>query len=528
MTLHTILLRSILPIVICFLLLTLQNISYSSDSLKKPKPAAIEFDHNLPWLNVSRPLVFDDLKGKVVILDFWTYGCINCIHVLADLKKLEEKYGNNLAIIGVHTPKFTNEENLETLRNIIVRYDIHHPVVNDIGSTLGRTYGMRAWPTQVLIDPEGFVLGRIAGENHYKLFDKLIDELIKKHHDILDESPLPLALEKDKFAQSLLAAPGKIAVSDKYVAISDTLHHRIILTDHNGKIQTIYGGIDAGHENGDAKSARFHSPQGLAFSNQGLFVADTGNHLIRYINLANKQVQTVAGTGEIERYRHGENDAMSVGLASPWGLAFRETMLYIAMAGSHQIWRYDASKGTIMPWAGTGREGIKDGPVKKATFSQPGGLSIIGDWLFVADSEASAVRRIHLTKEHVETLIGTGLFDFGDKDGAFVQAQLQHVLGIAALTQSKILIVDTYNHKLKSLDLKKNIIESLAGNGQPGRLASKTDKIQLNEPGGLAILNEKVLIADTNNHRILAFDPGTQKIQEWKLLPADSEHSHPQ
>ena len=494
---------------------------------QKSKRAASEFDPELPWLNVSRPLVLDDLRGKIVILDFWTYGCINCIHVLADLKKLEEKYGDYLAVIGVHTPKFKNEENIETVRNIIVRYDINHPVVHDVKTILGSIYGMRAWPTQVMIDPEGYVLGSVAGENHYDLFNKLISELIEKHHDIMDPSPLPLALEKEKFASSLLAAPGKIAVSDNHVAISDTLHHRIILADHHGQIQAIYGGTDAGLKNGDAESARFHSPQGLAFTDQGLFVADTGNHVIRYINLANGQVQTVAGTGEIERHRSGKFDALSVGLASPWGLAFQERMLYIAMAGSHQIWRYDAVKGIITPWAGSGREGILDGPVKMATFSQPSGLAITGDWLYVADSEDSAIRRIHLGSERVETLIGTGLFDFGDRDGAFDQAKLQHVLGIAALNASELLIVDTYNHKLKLLDLEKGVITSIAGDGRPGKMISHTGVSQLNEPGGLTILDQKILIADTNNHRILSYDLITRQTREWKLTSTRSEHDQP-
>jgi len=494
---------------------------------KKVKQTAAEFDPELPWLNISRPLVLDDLRGKVVILDFWTYGCINCIHVLADLKKLEEKYGNTLAVIGVHTPKFENEENIETVRNIIVRYDINHPVVHDVESILGSIYGMRAWPTQVMIDPEGYVLGSITGENHYELFDKLIGELIEKHQNIMDPSPLPLALEKEKFTTSLLAAPGKIAVSDNHVAISDTLHHRIILADHHGKIQAIYGGTDAGLQDGDAKSVRFQSPQGLAFTDQGLFVADTGNHVIRYINLANGQVQTVAGNGEIKRYRSGKFDALSIGLASPWGLAFRDGMLYIAMAGSHQIWRYDAVKAVIMPWAGSGREGIRDGPVKRATFSQPSGLAITGNWLYVADSEDSAVRRIHLDSERVETLVGTGLFDFGDRDGAFNQAKLQHVLGVAAVNTSELLIVDTYNHKLKSLDLEKGIITSIAGDGQPGKTISDTGLAQLNEPGGLAILDQQILIADTNNHRVLSYDLKTRQTREWKLTATQSEHDHP-
>ncbi|MDJ0808039.1 MAG: redoxin domain-containing protein, partial [Gammaproteobacteria bacterium] len=224
-----------------------------------------EFAPGLPWLNVERPLTFDDLRGKVVILDFWTYGCINCIHVLADLKKLEAKFGHQLLVIGVHTPKFDNEKNLDTLQSIVVRYGIEHPVVSDVDSMLASIYGMRAWPTRVLIDPAGSVLGRVTGEGRYDLFVETIEDLLEEHAALLDPTPIPLKLEREQLTPSLLAAPGKIAASDQYVAISDTLHHRVILLDHAGKILKTFGGTAAGREDGPAGEARFDSPQGLVF-----------------------------------------------------------------------------------------------------------------------------------------------------------------------------------------------------------------------------------------------------------------------
>jgi thiol-disulfide isomerase/thioredoxin len=271
------------------ILLIFSGLSPAYSAVFSNNPAAIEFDRSLPWLNVSRPLSLIDLRGKVVILDFWTYGCINCIHVLEDLKRLKEKYGEKLAIIGVHTPKFDNEENIDTLRRIIVRYDIDHPVVNDVASLMGRQYGMRAWPTQFLIDPAGGVLGKVVGEKNYDLFDKTITKLLKDYAAVLNDTPLPIALEKDKLEASLLAAPGKIAVSKQLVAISDTLHHRIILTTHDGKITKIIGNKKSGFSDGKYANARFKSPQGLSFSKNGLYVADTGNHSIRFINYCSRR-----------------------------------------------------------------------------------------------------------------------------------------------------------------------------------------------------------------------------------------------
>ncbi len=480
---------------------------------------ALEFDPKLPWLNVKRALTLEDLMGKVVILDFWTYGCINCIHVLADLRRLEHEYGNKLAVIGIHTPKFDNEKNLETLRSILVRYDIEHPVVNDVEFTLAEYYGMRAWPTQVVIDPRGQIVGGVRGEGNYELLAKTTEALLREHAAEIDTRPLPLSLEKHRLKTSLLAAPGKIASSDRYVAIADTLHHRVIVTDHTGKIQKIIGDATAGFRDGAAREARFFSPQGLVLTRDGIYVADTGNHAIRHIRLPNGQVQTVAGNGENEIHFRGDFDALAIGLRSPWALAMHGSELYIAMAGMHQIWRLDLKTKKIGPFAGSGREGIADGSLDFAKFSQPSGLSLKGNWLYVADAEDSAVRRIHLEREHVETLVGRGLFDFGDRDGSFQSARLQHVLGVAVLDESQVLVADTYNHKLKLLDLERREVKTLAGTGQPGNKDGSAEKAMMNEPGGLTVVGRRVLIADTNNHRIVQFDLQSRRLAEWPLTP---------
>lgn len=482
----------------------------------EPEPA-FEFDPSLPWLNVSAPLTLKQLQGKVVILDFWTYGCINCIHVLPDLKRLEEKHHPYLVVIGVHTPKFDREKNLGALRSILFRYGIEHPVVNDVNFTIGRYYGMRAWPTQVVLDPTGNPLGQVTGEGNFAILDKTAGDLIEEFSDHLDPGSLPMALEKEQLAQSLLAAPGKIATSNKRVAIADTLHHRIIVTDHSGTIEIIVGGPAAGYADGNLKQAAFSSPQGLAFDGDDLYVADTGNHRIRHIDLKRRTVSTIAGNGKPELARSGTFDALATGLRSPWGLALKGTDLYIAMAGNHQIWRLDLTDGKISRYAGSGREGLKDGALERSRFSQPSGLSIRGDWLYVADAEDSAVRRISLKDRRVETLIGSGLFDFGDRDGPFAEALLQHVLGVVALDDERVVIADTYNSKVKLLHLDSRRIETLEGN--PKQTADT-----FNEPGGLARLGDTLLIADTNHHRIMAYDLKRSTLEEWPVrMPGDAD-----
>ena len=485
--------------------------------LKDNIPAPSFPDH-LPWLNVERPLELSDLRGKVVILDFWTYGCINCIHVMDELEQLEQKYGQRLVVIGVHSPKFDNEKNIETLRRVLVRYQRTHPVVHDTDFKLIRRYAVRAWPTLFVLDPAGGVVGRVRGEGHLEILEQVVGELLEAYADELDDTPLPLAPEIAKFEDSLLAFPGKVAVSEEYVAVSDTLHNRIVLAGHDGKIRRFFGDGKAGLLDGPAAEARFSAPQGLVFAADRLYVADTGNHAIRLIDLGQGTVSTIAGTGKVGRRIKDSDDATSLDLRSPWDLALRDQQLYIAMAGQHQIWRMDLEAGRIEAYAGSGHEGITDGSLDQAEFSQPSGLSFAGDWLYVADAEDSAVRRIHTKLEKVETLVGTGLFDFGDRDGAFAQAQLQHVLGIAAIDEGEVVIADTYNHKLKRLDIKARTVATLAGTGEPGREAAQADRVELNEPGGVALLDKKILIADTNNHRILYYDLDAQRIREWRLF----------
>lgn len=477
------------------------------------------FPEGLDWLNVERPLSAEDLKGKIVILDFWTYGCINCIHVVEELRQLEERFGNKLAVIGVHSPKFDNEKNLETLRNTVVRLDRRHPIVNDPDWMLMDLYRVRAWPTLAVFTPDGRWLGRATGEGNEERLERAIDKILELYPDEIDEQPLPIALEKARFAGSRLAAPGKIAVDSggSRVAISDTLHHRIIVTDSDGKVVRTFGSGEPGLRDGSAGEAQFNAPQGLVFGDDILLVADAGNHAIRSLDLTDGRVTTLAGTGRIGLLRSGEYDALHLDLRSPWDLAIQGGDLYIAMAGNHQIWRLGLQDGKIRPYAGSRREGIDTGPLARASFSQPSGLALIGENLYVADAEASAVRRIRMDEEVVENLVGKGLFEFGDRDGDLDDVQLQHASGVTMLDKDRLVIADTYNHKVKLLDLKKGEVTTLLGIGIPGPKLGSLSETQLNEPNGVAVLDGHILVADTNNHRILELDPDAGTVREWKL-----------
>jgi thiol-disulfide isomerase/thioredoxin len=469
------------------------------------------------WLNTDKPLSLAALKGKVVLLDFWTYGCINCMHIIPDLKKLEKKYPNELVVIGVHSAKFENEKDTENIRRIILRYEIEHPIVNDADFAIWKSYAVNAWPTRYLIDPAGYIIGRLSGEGGYEALDKAISESIAefRKRGELNEAPLKLALERAKVGDLPLAFPGKVLAETKTdrLFIADSDHNRIVITKLDGTlIQTIGTGAH-GAEDGPFDRASFFRPQGMVLDGEVLYVADTENHLIREVDLTAKTVKTIAGTGQ-QSHEYGQSgSARTIALNSPWDLQLVGRTLYIAMAGPHQIWKLDLNKREVSTFAGSGREARIDGARDEAAFAQPSALATDGKTLFVSDAEANIIRAIDLSPSgRVRTLVGGDLFDFGDQDGTGNDVRLQHPLGLARWND-KFLIADTYNHKIKVLDPAARSVRSFAGSGKPGQ--SDGAKSSFYEPGGLAVAGDKLYVADTNNHAIRIVD---LKTRETKTL----------
>jgi thiol-disulfide isomerase/thioredoxin len=471
------------------------------------------------WLNTDKPLSLAALKGKIVLLDFWTYGCVNCIHIIPDLKRLEAKYPNNLVVIGVHSAKFDNEKETENIRRIILRYEIEHPVVNDADFKIWNSYGVGAWPTQVLIDPAGYVVGAVSGEGNYEVIDEAIAKTIEefRKRGELNEQPLSLALERARVGDLPLAFPGKILADESgdRLFIADSNHNRIVITRLDGTLIETIGTGERGFQDGSFEQARFYRPQGMALDRDLLYVADTENHAIRRVDLKKRTVETVAGTGK-QGFPDHIGTARATPLNSPWDLQLVGKSLYIAMAGSHQIWGYDISAREVFAFAGSGREERVDGDLSKAGFAQPSGLTSDGKTLYVADSESNIIRAVTLAPPNatVRTLVGGDLFDFGDRDGQGDDVRLQHPLGLA-LWDGKILIADTYNHKIKLLDPKARTVESLFGTGRPGQQDGARPSFY--EPGGLSIARARLYIADTNNHAIRVVDLKTKEAATLRI-----------
>jgi DNA-binding beta-propeller fold protein YncE len=490
----------------------------NSMSAQQPKVRAPEITGGRGWLNTDKPLSLAALKGKVVLLDFWTYGCINCIHIIPDLKKLEAKYANQLVVIGIHSAKFQNEKETENIRRIILRYEIEHPVYNDSEYAVWQSYGVRAWPTQVLIDPAGYVVGGVSGEGNYDIIDQTVAKLVEdfRAKGELNEQPLKLVLERAKVGDLPLAFPGKIladAKSDR-LFIADSNHNRIVITKLDGTLVDTIGTGDTGAADGAFDKATFYRPQGLALVGDSLYVADTENHLIRRVDLKSRNVETIAGTGQQSREYFKTGPARSIALSSPWDLQLVDRVLYIAMAGPHQIWMLDLDKNEVSTFAGSGREERRDGSVQEAGFAQPSGIASDGKKLYVADSESNIIREIDLASRSVKTLVGGDLFEFGDVDGTGDDVRLQHPLGVVTYG-NKVLIADTYNHKIKELDPKADKVTTLLGTGKPGQADGPDPSFY--EPAGLTLANGNLYVADTDNHAIRVIDLKTKRASTLRI-----------
>ena len=484
---------------------------------------APELHSDLGWLNTDRPLSFSgELSGQVVVLDFWTYCCINCMHILPDLAFLEHKYHTDpVTFIGVHSAKFSNEASRETIRAAILRYEIQHPVVVDDQMKLWQSYAVRSWPTLVVIDPTGRIVGTLAGEGNREALDKAIAQTLElgRRNGTLANEPITVRREANVRAASGLAFPGKVLVSEEVggMYVADSNHNRIVIAElpqptGRARIVRVVGTGKIGRDDGPADAATFNHPQGLALGQGNLYVADTENHLIRAIDLSTFEVTTIVGTGEMTNDRAGGLMGTQQGLNSPWDLAIEGSTLYVAMAGTHQIWRVDLPIGFARALAGTGRENIVDGPTETAALSQPSGLCLLGGTIYFADSEVSAIRGIDLAAENVFTVIGEGLFSFGDVDGHFPEAKLQHPLGLDAWGRA-LLVTDTYNHKIKLVDPQSRSVRTLYGTGEPGT-STPQGKVAFFEPGGLSVGHEHIYVADTNNHRIVWIHLTTHQWQE--------------
>lgn len=464
------------------------------------------------WLNTGgRPLSLADLRGTIVVLDFWTFCCINCLHVLDELRPLEDKYADVMVVVGVHSPKFAHERDPAALAAAVERYGVTHPVLDDPELVTWRRYTARAWPTLAVIDPEGYLVASMAGEGHVEGLARLVDELASVHRrrgTLRGTGWRPPAAPP---AATPLRYPGKaLCLPDGALLVADSANHSIVeLAPDATTVRRRIGTGDRGRADGSAATARFNEPQGMCRLPEPVaravgyhvVVADTVNHLLRGVRLAGDtdavEVRTLAGTGRpwrgsVDRRPH---EATAVDLSSPWDLAWYEDRVIVAMAGIHQLWWFDPVERAAGMWAGTTVEGLRDGPVSGAWLAQPSALATSpdGSRLWLADSETSALRWVEDCQLH--TAVGVGLFDFGHADGPAAEALLQHPLGVAVHPDGTVLLADTYNGAVRRYDPQAGTVATVAtGLSEPSDIVVT--------PGG------EVLVVESAAHRITRLAPG--------------------
>ncbi len=504
------------------------------------------------WLNTGgRDVALADLRGKVVVLDFWTFCCINCLHVLDELRELEEAYRDVLVIIGVHSPKFVHEADPVALAAAVDRYEVHHPVLDDPDLTTWSAYSARAWPTLVVIDPEGYIVGHMAGEGHRHNLEILVRELVTEHEatGTLHRGDGPYV--PPPATSGTLRFPAKvIRLANGNLLVADAGHHSLaeLAPDAETLIRRIGSG-ERGFADGGPGDARFSEPNGLcllpgevaARVGYDVVVADTVNHALRGVRLADGRVTTLAGTGE--QYMVGGPDngthadgPLGMRLSSPWDVVWwpNPGIVAVAMAGNHTLWGFAPDGGRVAPIAGTMNEGLQDGPLREAWFAQTSGLAV-GDperdgRLWLADSEVSALRWVDPRppepggepglegalggagalgegilgpQSRVGTAVGQGLFDFGHRDGPADQALLQHPLGVAVLPDGSVAIADTYNGAVRRY--VPAAVAGEAGGEGPGEVTTLAR--DLAEPSGLLVEPRDdggldLLVVESAAHRI--------------------------
>ncbi|CAL9511623.1 Thiol-disulfide oxidoreductase ResA [Streptomyces sp. enrichment culture] len=444
------------------------------------------------WLNTGgRRYTLAGLRGRIVVLDFWTFCCVNCLHVLDELRELEEKHRDTVVVIGVHSPKFAHEAEHGAVADAVERYGVEHPVLDDPELATWRQYAVRAWPTLTVIDPEGYVVAQHSGEGHVHAIERLVRELEEEHaaKGTLRRGDGPYVAPEPE--PTVLRFPGKaVPLPGGTFLVSDTTRHQLVelAADGESVLRRIGSGA-RGLADGSAATAAFSEPQGLALLDDGsVVVADTVNHALRRLDPATGEVTTLAGTGR--PWRRGSpasGPAREVDLSSPWDVAPWRGRVWIAMAGIHQLWAYDPRDRTVAVMAGTGDEGLVDGPGDEAWFAQPSGLAATPGRLWVADAETSALRWVD-PGGSVHTAVGEGLFDFGHRDGAAGQALLQHPLGVTALPDGSVAVSDTYNHAVRRYDPATGEVTTLA-----------TD---VREPSGAVLVGEDLLVVESARHRL--------------------------
>lgn len=455
-----------------------------------------EWPAGLDWVNTDAPPQPASLRGRLVLLWFWTYDSINCRNLVADLRRIEQAHHDGVVVIGVHCPKYARQCDASYVLQAVNRWGLRHPVASDAQFLLWRHCGIGAWPSLALFDTDGRLDAVFAGEGRASELQShvahLLDAALARDARFYESTPEVARPER----KSVLAFPGRVCVDEARLFVADSGHHRVLECTHDGRIQRVFGSGNRGHVDGSAAMACFDEPQGMARLGNALFVADVGNHCVRRIDLISGGIDTVLGTARAGRSRPSSADARSLPVNAPTDLVVAGDEIIVAVAGQHQLWRFDPVRGLASVFSGSGNLGLADGAAADAAFAQPSGLAVLGAEVVVADAATSALRAVTVASGRTATLAGRGLYEYGDATGPREATLLCNPLAVAADARGLLYVADTGNDAVK-------VVSRRSGESRPLRMAHV-----LREPGGLALARDVLWIANTGRHEIVRLDLG--------------------
>lgn len=448
---------------------------------------------SLQWLNAAEPPAATR-RGWLTALAFVNAGSAWSMQRLQDLQALCARYPQRLRALAVHVPRFDHEREARRMLRRIHRHGVRLPVALDADWVAWQQFGLRVWPTVLLVDAAGRVVARIEGDGPLVELEAPVQAF---ESDAAPEGDGPSASPRAREPDSPLRFPVGLAVNDQYLYIADSGRHRVLECTHAGRIVRQFGSGDEGFMDGILGQAAFRRPHGLTLLREMLYVADAGNHAVRRINLRSGDVDTLCGSGRRGEPREGQVfDPRAVSLDAPQAVAVTGDQLHIALAGDNRIWSFDLGRAHLTFRAGSGELAVRDGAGAAAAFAQPVALAAVQQKLYVCDGAGSAIRAMQLRENSVQTLVGQGPWEFGHADGPRAIAQLQEPQAIALDPDAPLLwIADTGNDRLRSLRL---------GGGE---LTSHLLPQPLHGPAGLAVGAGAVWIADTDAHAVLRVAP---------------------
>ncbi|TAH32685.1 MAG: redoxin domain-containing protein [Alphaproteobacteria bacterium] len=463
----------------------------------------------LTWFNVPKPLSISEVFGRLVILDFWTFSCINCLHILPSMRRIEKAFQDDVVILGIHSPNFPYERDPINVSKAIARYHIEHPVVHDPEFKLWDAYGVKVWPTLILVSPDGQIFARQAGEPDGDKLLEAVGNAVRKYKAQGKLRPAGTELTKPEKQGGVLLFPGKMKrlkyKGNFYWVVADTGHHQIVIFNDQGQqVQRIGRGAPANLD-GEYNRCAFDNPHGIACGEDVIYVSDLGTHLIRRIDLKAQTVTTIAGTNRRGLTLTKEAPGKEVGLASVFDMELHGDQLYFANSGTHQIGVIDTKTLVLKPLAGGGAKDILDGAGRAAKLAQPSGLAFSAEHnrLYFADSDNSAVRYLDLADQfNVRTVVGRGMAESGRRNGSFKTARFQHPMGIT-ICQDYLIAADSFNASLRKLDIAKQTVENFA---EDFTCTDEAPKPLLDPEGIVWDGADRLFVVDSNNHRILAYD----------------------